>query len=433
MARTSQQPEILPDMDQALAELTAGKDVWAKTSVAGRLALLQQVKDQLIKVAEGWALTAARKKLIPEGSPLVGEEWMSGPYALMMGCNALIDTLSEMQGKRFLDKVKLRKLVTGQIAAQVLPANIWDKLLLSGVKAEVWMQAGVTRENLRNHTASVYDRPPPVKLALVLGAGNIASIAPLDCFHKLFNENQVVILKMNPVNDYLTDFLQMALKPLIDLDVLRIVKGGADVGGYLCQHPLVEEIHITGAEASHDRIVWGEDVATAKARSVPVNKRRITSELGAVCPTIVVPGPWNAADLQFQAEHIATQKLHNSGFNCIACQMLVLPADWDKTKTLMDNVAKVMARAPARQPYYPGANERMAEFARHSDNVVAFARGSAPACVVGSGGGTGYRKTRFLRQRFQCMKWPEPIPRPICGRRSAMPMMNYTGRSGPIS
>lgn len=382
MAPTSQ----IPELDQALTELSAARDVWANTSVAARVDLLHQIKDQLIKVAEGWALTAARKKQIPEGSPLVGEEWMSGPYALMMGCNALIDTLSGMQGKRFLDRVKLRKLVTGRIAAQVMPTNIWDKLLLSGVRAEVWMQEGITCENLRAHTASVYDTPPPAKVALVLGAGNIASIAPLDCFHKLFNENQVVILKMNPVNDYLTDYLQVALSPLIDLGVLRIVKGGADVGGYLCQHPLVEEIHITGAEASHDRIVWGEDVAAAKARGVPVNTRRITSELGAVCPTIVVPGPWNAADLQFQAEHIATQKLHNSGFNCIACQMLVLPADWDKTKVLMDNVAKAMARVPTRQAYYPGATERMAEFARHSDKVAKFDRGDAPACVVASGG-----------------------------------------------
>lgn len=386
MTQISQKPEALPEMDQALVELSMAKDVWAKIPVAERISLLQQIKDQLIKVAEGWALMAARKKQIPEGSPLVGEEWMSGPYALMMGCNALIDTLSGMEGKRFLDKVKLRKLVTGQIAAQVMPTTIWDKLLLSGVRAEVWMQEGITKENLRVHTASVYDTPPPAKVALVLGAGNIASIAPLDCFHKLFNENQVVILKMNPVNDYLTDYLQVALKPLIDRNFLRIVKGGADVGGYLCQHPLVEEIHITGAETSHDRIVWGDDVAAAKARGVPVNTRRITSELGAVCPTIVVPGPWSAADLRFQAEHIATQKLHNSGFNCIACQMLLLPVDWNKTKELMDNVAQVMARVPARQPYYPGAMERMAEFARHSENVVAFSRGSAPACVVVSGG-----------------------------------------------
>lgn len=54
-------------------------------------------------------------------------------------------------------------------------------------------------------------RHPPAarqgKLALVLGAGNVASIAPLDVLHKLFIENQVCLLKLNPVNDYLHDLL----------------------------------------------------------------------------------------------------------------------------------------------------------------------------------------------------------------------------------
>lgn len=382
MTRAYQNEEGNPALDKTLAELSTNKEVWAGTSVQERIQLLEGIKDNLMKVAEGWALIASRKKQIPRGAALEGEEWMSGPYALMMGCNALIETLSGMQDKRFLDRLKTRKLTTGQLAVQVMPANLWDKLLLSGVTAEVWMQEGVTRENLRENTASAYDAPAAGKLALVLGAGNIASIAPLDCFHKLFSENQVVLLKMNPVNDYLTEYLEVALKPLIDRGVLRIVTGGADVGAYLCTHPEVDEIHITGAQASHDRIVWGPDVAAAKARGVPLNPRRITSELGAVSPTIVVPGPWTDADLAFQAEHIATQKLHNSGFNCIACQMLIMPAGWARGKALMDGVAKVMAQIAPRQAYYPGAAERMAEFERHSGSVQRFDRGSAPACLV---------------------------------------------------
>ncbi|MBV1865206.1 MAG: aldehyde dehydrogenase family protein [Rhodobacteraceae bacterium] len=373
------------ELDKAVGELSAAKGAWARTDVAERIAVLQSVKDQLLPVAKGWAQTASRKKLIPEGSSLEGEEWMSGPYALMGGCNALIHTLSAMEGKAFLDGVKLRELATGQIAARVIPSNIWDHLLLSGVKAEVWMQQGVTKASLAENTASAYDTPAGErsgKVALVLGAGNISSIAPLDCFHKLFNQHQVVILKMNPVNDYLTQYLEAALKPLIERDALRIVKGGADVGAYLCNHPDIEEIHITGAEASHDMIVWGPNVAANKAAGTPANTRRITSELGAVCPTIVVPGPWTDADLAFQAEHIATQKLHNSGFNCIACQMLITSSVWGRTAALMAQVEKVMGRIEPRQPYYPGAAERMADFAAHGVDVQQFDRGSAPACVV---------------------------------------------------
>nr|WP_272211118.1 hypothetical protein [Marinicella sp. W31]MDC2877001.1 hypothetical protein [Marinicella sp. W31] len=147
-------------------------------------------------------------------------------------------------------------------------------------------------------------------MALVLGAGNIASIAPLDCFQKLFLENQVVLLKLNPVNDYLITVLRTALKTLIDRNALRIVKGGGAEGAYLTGHSLVSELHITGSGSTHDAIVWGtgEEGTANKKAGTPKNTRRFTSELGAVCPTIIVPGPWSPADIAFQAEHIATQK-----------------------------------------------------------------------------------------------------------------------------
>lgn len=376
-----------PALDAAVAELKGTKDSWARTSIAERIAILMEIKDRLLEVSQGWAETAARKKLIPAGSPLAGEEWISGPYAVMSACNGLLETLSQMEGKTFLNHLKTRETTTGQLAVRVIPHSIWEHLLFSGVKAEVWMAKGVNKANLAANTAQAYNIPAGQrkgKVALVLGAGNIAAISPLDALQKLFSEHQVVILKMNPVNDYLTEYLNAALKPLVDLGVLRIVKGGADVGAYLCNHPDVEEIHITGAESSHDIIVWGpgEEGARNKKAGTPKLTKRITSELGAVCPTIVVPGPWTAADLQFQAEHIATQKLHNSGFNCVACQMLILPADWKSKTKLLANVEKVMQNLDPRLAYYPGAERRMDDFAAHGDNVVNFDRGAAPACVV---------------------------------------------------
>lgn len=368
----------MTDLDQVLAELKPA--AWAATSIAERLVILDQIKDHLMQVAQGWAETAARKKQIPHGSQLLGEEWISGPYAVMMACNGLIETLSGMQDKAFLRPLHKRITTSGQLAVRVLPHKLWERLLLSGISAEVWMEPGITADNLAQNTASDH----PAALALVLGAGNIAAISALDVLHKMFNENQAVILKMNPVNDYLTDYLNAALRPLIDRAALRIVKGGADVGAYLCQHPLVQEVHITGAAASHDMIVWGGDKSAG-----PKLTKRITSELGAVCPTIVVPGPWTAGDLAFQAENIATQKLHNSGFNCIACQMLILPADWPQKSALMAQLSRVMGSAPPRPAYYPGAAARMADFAAHADNAGEIARGDAPALVIVPNG-TGY-------------------------------------------
>lgn len=391
---TATQAHPAPDsdfesLDQVVAKLKTNALKWAQTSTQERIALLSQVRDRLINVAPAWAQEAARQKQIPADSPLAGEEWISGPYAVMGACNQLIHTLSEMDGKAYLGKIPLRESVTGQVIASIVPHSIWDRLLLSGVRADVWMQKAVTKANLATHTASAYDIPVSQrkgKIALILGAGNIAAIPPLDCFQKLFSEHQVAILKMNPVNEYLDSYLKDAFKPLIDAGALRIVRGGLEVGKYLCNHPDIDELHITGAGASHDAIVWGggEETAKNKAAGTPVNSRRITSELGAVCPTIVVPGPWSDADIAFQSEHIATQKLHNSGFNCVACQMLVLPRNWDLSDKLMTAVQKTMARIPTRPLYYPGAADRMAGFTAEGNNILKFDRPGTDACIVES-------------------------------------------------
>ena len=359
-----------PALDVAVAELAQTKTAWAQTGTAQRIALLAEVKDCLMQVSQIWVETAARHKQIPAGSPLIGEEWTSGPYALMSACNLFMETLAKVDGKQHIAKLPVRDLGNGQIAATVVPHSIWDRLLLSGVTAEVWMQPGIIRENLAQNTASGYDTLKADRrggVSLVLGAGNISAIAPLDCFQKLFVEHQVVILKLNPVNDYLIEVLRPALRPLIDFGALRIVTGDADVGAYLCEHAGIDDIHITGAGASHDAIVWGTGAQGVqnKAARTPKNPRRVTSELGAVCPTIVVPGPWSNADLTFQAEHLATQKMHNSGFNCIACQMLIVPDGWAKTDTLLERMKTQISKVSARPPYYPGAADRVQDFADH--------------------------------------------------------------------
>lgn len=277
--------------------------------------------------------------------------------------------------------------VNCQLGVKVLPHSIWDHLLLSGVSAEVWMQKGVNQANLKKHTAIAYDIPVSKrvgKVALVLGAGNVAAITPLDVLHKLIFEDQVVILKMNPINDYLTDYYKIAMKPFIDGGYLRIVKGDAKGGAYLCDHPIVEELHITGSDATHDAIVWGvgEEAAANKKAGTPKNAKRFTSELGSVSPTIVVPGPWSAADIRFQAENIATMKLHNSGHNCIATQALVMPRGWAKGPALLDQLKKVIATS-TRPTWYPGTEGRLDLYTEHGGDVEKIERGkNSPPMVI---------------------------------------------------
>lgn len=382
--------EVQNSLDSDLQTLAAHRELWVETTIAQRISILAEIKEALMPVSQAWAEKASRQKGIAVGSTLEGEEWLSGPYTVMGYCNEMMTTLAKVQGKRHLDDVPVRQLPNGQVVARVLPHSLWDHLLLSGVTVNVWMQPGITPATLAQNTAAIYDPASPNhklgKLALVLGAGNIAAIAPLDVFHKLFAENEVVILKMNPVNEYLSDFLIPALKPLIDRGFLRIVRGATDVGQYLCNHPLVETIHITGAGASHDAIVWGVGVEGQqnKIANTPKNSRSITSELGAVCPTIVVPGPWSAADLSFQAEQVATQKLHNSGFNCVACQVLVLPKDWDQKMAFQSELENVLSGAQARGLYYPGAKDRLASFRANNPDARSVLRPDGAEFLIAS-------------------------------------------------
>ena len=197
--------------------------------------------DCLLSVADDWVVTANRAKQIESDSPVAGEEWFSGPCALMMACSGIIETLEALDNPKLNQRPSFRRTVTGQLAIKAFPRDIWHRLLLSGFKADIWMQHEVTEETLDQQIAVEYrgDKEraeTKSKVALVLGAGNIGSISPLDALHKLFNENQVVMLKLNPVNDYLEPHLSAAFAPLIDLGVLRICRGDISVGTFLVNH-----------------------------------------------------------------------------------------------------------------------------------------------------------------------------------------------------
>jgi aldehyde dehydrogenase (NAD(P)+) len=351
------------EIDRSLNELREGAQRWIALGPRAKAELLREIAERTFRHAARWATAAARAKGI-EGTPLAGEEWMSGPWALMYALDRYTQTLERIaNGQPVFDARRVRRRADGRVVADVFPNTLYDQLLLTGIRAEVWMQDGITCESLPDHTASWYRQSAhEPRVALVLGAGNIASIPPLDVLYKLLAEGAVCILKMNPVNEYLGPVFEDVLQPLVTAGYLRFAYGGAEVGKALTAHPLVDEIHITGSDRTHDAIVFGTgaDAEDRKRRDDALLDKPITSELGNVSPTIVVPGPWSDADFRYHAEQIVTQKLHNGGFNCIASQVLVLPEAWSGTEKLLAQIERVMREAQARPAYYPGAAERCA-------------------------------------------------------------------------
>jgi aldehyde dehydrogenase (NAD(P)+) len=348
-------------LDTAVADLAAHKQEWAQLSAAEKRAFIEPMRTGTRRVAEAWAMAGAHAKRLPSDSPLIGEEWMSGPWGLLYGLNALNDSLEALERGKSPRLRKVRERDNGQVVVEVYPAHLFDSLLLSGISAEVWMQPGVTRETLTDTMALHYkSESPEGAVALVLGAGNISSIAPLDVLYKLLVEGHVVVLKTHPVMDYLTPFLEEVFGELIDRGFVRIFSGGIEVGSYFAEHPEVDEIHLTGSWKTHDAIVFGagEEGKARKRRGERLNHRRVTAELGCVTPTIVLPGPWSEADIRYQAEHIATQKSYNAGFNCVAAQALILPKEWSQASQLVEAVQEIYQAIEPRYAYYPGAEDR---------------------------------------------------------------------------
>jgi aldehyde dehydrogenase (NAD(P)+) len=374
--------------DDDIAVLARHKDGWARLPVASKVDHLRTLAANTATVAERWVRAACNAKGLEVGSPLAGEEWTSGPWALLYGINRLTETLQAVSatGSPRLPRRSVTTRRDGQVVVDVFPQSGWDRLLLSGVRAQVWMQPGVSEAGLADTTAVFYKQAAPQgAVALVLGAGNIASIPPLDVLYKLFAEGHVCLFKMNPVNEYLGPIFEDVFADLIASGYVRLAYGGAETGAQLTRHEGIDEIHVTGSARTHDAIVFGDGEAGAerKARGEAVSSKRITSELGNVSPTIVVPGPWSQRDLGFQAAHIATQKLHNAGFNCIASQVLVTNRRWDLERPLLARVAAALSSAPRRPAYYPGAAQRQRSLAEaHPGARVLGGDAAAPATLI---------------------------------------------------
>ncbi|TPW76421.1 aldehyde dehydrogenase family protein [Schumannella soli] len=378
-------------IDAAIADLERGERAWAERSLSSRAALLREVRAAVAAAAEEWALTAARMKRIPGGSQLEGEEWLSGPYGLLTASALLADSLDRLAvGGSPLDGETLGMAVGGRVTVRALPRTRDEELLLGGFRADVWLQPGIGEGQARARAGLGQRHPTDTGgIGLVLGAGNITAIPALDVLSELVAGNRVVLLKPNPVMAAMTPVFEKALAPLIRADVLRIVEGGADVGARLTAHPRVAHVHITGSAASHDAIVFGsgEEGRTRKAANDPKLRIPISSELGGVSPIIVVPGRWSAADLRYQAEHVATMRLHNAGANCIAGQLVIVSGDWPQRERFLAELRRAIDRAPARPDWYPGAADRaQAAVGAHSTALRCGPDGTRVLLELGAAG-----------------------------------------------
>ncbi len=360
-------PTPRAEIDAAVRDLQNAKRAWIAVPPAERLKLLAEMTKRTLAVADRWAALCTEAEGLTPGHPAWGEEAMVGPYFMLRNLRLLEASVADLAaGRKPRIPGRVRRLADGRASARVFPVDIWDRLFYTGVSAEVWMEKGVTPENLASTQAVAYDdRQDPGAVCLVLGGGNVSGIAPQDALYKLFVENRVVLLKVHQVNEYLGPVLAEIFEPLAQGGFFRIAYGGTPEGAYLASHPDIDELHITGSDKTYDAIVFGTgpEGQARKERDEPINPKPFSSELGNVSPVIVVPGDWSDSDLAYHAENLVTQFTNNAGFNCNATRVILTWAGWPQRERLLAEIRRLLKAADLRKAYYPGAADRFGRFA----------------------------------------------------------------------
>jgi len=344
----------LDEVDAMLARLEEGRTRWSALSTAQRAGLLRRCMETTSAVADRWAEVACMVKGYAVGSNGHGEEYLGGTLAVMRNLRLYAEALDH-DGAPPLPKTWQRP--DGQWVARVFPQSLLDKALFTGVTCDIWIEPGhePTQGELYRDKAAGDDGSGGI--CVVLGAGNQSSIPPMDVLYKLVVDDEVCILKMNPVNEALGPVIEDALRPLIEGGYLEVCYGGIEVGQHLTDHALVSSIHITGSDRAHDAIIWGVGEAGErnKQAGTPRLDKHITSELGCVSPVLVVPGPWTADELDYHARQVASMLAYNCGFNCNGARLVTVASGWEHREAFIALVKEKLAATPTRVAYYPTA------------------------------------------------------------------------------
>lgn len=321
---------------------------WQSTDLVERVEILESLLRDFHEISAEWVDQSVNAKSAAgeDEKGVSAEEWLSGPLCIIRNLRLLRESLQKIrdEGPNSLIPKKAEER-EGVHSFRLLPEDIHDRLQFPDFTADIRLRPEDRKELCVTTYRSNGDSP--VGSCLVLGAGNVSSIPVCDFLYKLFVENRTVVLKPNPVLNYLSPLLKRAFSALLERKVLLVMEGGAQEGGELCRHPGLSDIHVTGSAATHEQIL----------HQIRGSDKVLTSELGNISPVIVVPGDWDEKEFEFQAQNLVSMISNNSGFNCNALRMLVLPEAWPGSGRLLEAVRGRLSETPSRKAYYPGARK----------------------------------------------------------------------------
>ena len=212
--------------EEALQRLKLRRDAWIKVGIEARVDYLNRCMRSLETVGAAWAEATNDVRGLDPTGPSGAEAWLTELVPTMRSLRLLRESL-ESGGQPKVPKTWKRG---DRCVARVFPSDALDVALFTGFTAEVHLEAGQPLTQGRLYRDKAAGKYREGQIGLVLGAGNVGSICPTDAIYKLFVDDEVVIIKTNPVNAYLSPFWKACLQPLVDDGFVEIVDGDGGSG-----------------------------------------------------------------------------------------------------------------------------------------------------------------------------------------------------------
>jgi len=333
--------------------------------------IFQECINQIPSFADYWVDLEAQNKQINPNTSAIGEQWAGGPWLVVWSFRYIVKSLSHFPNLDFNLDNKYNK---EDHTLQIFPTERIEKLLYMGVKGYIKLRKNMTLEDFKKYRGfESRINTNNATTTLVLGAGNQGCIPILDFAYHITTRRSPIVLKLNPVNEYLKPIFEKILAPFIKHHFLTIVTGDAEVGKYLSEHHAISHIHLTGSHLTYENIAYGKKLNDKEKGSKTIKKINTTSistELGNVTPVIIIPDKWSKSDIRVQAKKVATAKLQNAGFNCIAAQVVVLDDKWKHKDDFINEVKNIISGQSTRHFYYPGSKDRILSINKNPNTEI---------------------------------------------------------------
>ncbi len=314
---------------------------WAKTTVAERLALINQVRANLANYAEELGMTDSgmKNKLLEADCYSTGEGMMATAVPIALTLNACKFLYESLDKGEMPQPIKMKEVITDLYMALVFPISAIDVAMAGKQKGCIFIEGEPKQVNPLDK---------PAGIIAVSGAGNYSS--SIEMVMAMFFDNKAVIHKPHRNNAETDKVWEKVFRPLVDAKALAFCD--IDESRPLMALDGLDAIYFTGStDIAH--IIRSEANAP------------LVSECGGNNPCIIVPSEreWTKEEMRNQAVKIVSAAKLNGGAVCGRPQTIVICKNWKQREEFISAIRQAISTDTyACCSYYPKTDERRQEF-----------------------------------------------------------------------